>query len=40
MWGEDGNDGPGVEYIFLITPDKHEGAAGAENMTADIVESL
>lgn len=19
MWGEDGNDGPGVEYIFRVT---------------------
>jgi hypothetical protein len=19
MWGEDGNDGPGVEYIFKVT---------------------
>jgi hypothetical protein len=29
-------DGPGVEYIYLVTPEKHEGVELVE-MTSDIV---
>lgn len=37
MWGEDGNDGPGVEYMFLVTQGTYKSNDGVKEMTSDVV---
>lgn len=36
-WGEDGQDGDGIEYIYLVTPDKTN---TGEKMTSEYVKTL